>query len=285
MTENNFTPMLDTLYNLCRFKNSNLVAICLVCLSLGIINPAFAEYKKPPSTKNDAPSSQATGLGGIRGICQQSQNNSEENSKLGNLTALAPYTHVGHSASTNPTFTWYVPDPEPYPIKFSLYELSLTDDSQNKATEIYRVELKNASGIMTHSLPTEQANLTPGKTYLWQVTVVCNRARPSENIMVSNRVKIVETDPNISTKISAISKSDRVAKADIYAQAGLWYDALAEVATAQNDPQAIDYTAKLVSQLAAIEEQDSDSSDVKNTNSHQQNLGQVVKVITTVSNQ
>jgi hypothetical protein len=75
---------------------------------------------------------------------------------LGKLTALAPYAHVGHSASNNPTLTWYVPDPEPYPIKFTLYELGLTDDSQNKATKIYEVELKNTSGIMTHALPIEQ---------------------------------------------------------------------------------------------------------------------------------
>ncbi|HHP7230511.1 MAG TPA: DUF928 domain-containing protein [Xenococcaceae cyanobacterium] len=260
-------------------------------LTLGIICPVLAEYKKPSSTSNDAPRSGSTGVTATRGICPNSQDSFEQKANSGSLTALAPYAHVGRSASTNPTLTWYVPDPEPYPIKFTLYELDLTDNSQNKATKIYEVELKNPSGIMTHSLPTEQVNLIPERDYMWQVTVICNRARPSENIMVGSQIKIVEADPNIATQISAISESDlqssseadRVAKADIYAKAGFWYDAIAEVATAKGDPQADDYTVKLISQLAAMEDRDSDSSDVKNTNSHSENLKQIIAVLTTVN--
>ena len=273
--------MLNTQCNLFKLKNPYFLAICSMCLSLGIINSAFAEYKKPPSTANDAPNSQGTGVAATRGTCPSLADDTEEKADLGNLTALAPYTHVGHSASINPTFTWYVSDREPYPIKFTLYELGLSDNSQDKATKIYEVELKNTSGIMTHSLPTKQANLTPGKTYLWRVTVVCNRAMPSENIMVSNRITIVETDPTITTQINAAS--DRSKRAKIYAQAGLWYDAIAEVATAQNDLQAEDYRVKLISQLAAIEEQDSISSDVKNTDSHPESLKQIISALTTAN--
>jgi hypothetical protein len=274
--------MFDTQCNLFKLKNSYFLAICSVCLSLGIISPVLAEYKKPSSTSNDAPNARSTGVTATRGICPNSQGSLEEKADLGKLTALAPYAHVGHSASNNPTLTWYVPDPEPYPIKFTLYELGLTDDSQNKATKIYEVELKNTSGIMTHALPIEQVNLIPERDYMWQVTVICNRASPSENIMVGSQIKIVEADPNITTQIGGISESDRIARADIYARAGLWYDALAEVTTAQNNPQAIDHTAKLVSQLAEMEEQNSSSSDVKNTDLHPENLKQIISVLTTV---
>lgn len=261
--------MLNTLCNLYRFNNSYL-AICLLCLSLGMANPARAEYKKPKNQSNDAPSHKSTGIAATRsGTCSPASDNSEK-ANSATLTALAPYGHVGQSASTNPTFTWYVPDRESYPVEFSLSE-SDPAGYQGKGKQVYQTRLSSSAGIMTHSLPTE-VSLVPGQTYVWQVAMICNSNSPSQTLVVNNRVEIVENDPTATSQLN--STEDPVTKANIYANSGLWYDAIAEVAASPNDPQARDATIKLISQLAAIED---NSVEPKNIETHQQNLELIIE--------
>ena len=217
--------MLNTLSTLFRFKNSCL-AICLLGLSLGITNPALAEYKKPKTQKNDAPSSQSTGIAAIRGTCDSTSDSSQKTNNA-TLTALAPYGHVGQSSATNPTFTWYISDRESYPVEFWLYE-SDSNGYQGKGKQVYQTKLSSSAGIMSHSLPTE-VSLVPGKTYIWQVAVICNPNSPSQTLVVNNQIKIVEIDPATTSQLN--STEDSIAKANIYANSGLWYDAIAEVAS------------------------------------------------------
>ena len=260
--------MLNTLCNLYRFNNSYL-AICLLCLSLGMANPARAEYKKPKNTKNDAPSDKSTGIAATRGTCSPASDNSEK-ANSATLTALAPYGHVGQSAATNPIFTWYISDRESYPVEFWLYE-SDPAGYQGKGKQVYQTRLSSSAGITTHSLPTE-VSLVPGQTYIWQVAIICNPNSLSQSLVVNNRVEIVEIDPTATSQLD--STDDLVTKADIYANSGLWYDAIAEVAASPNDPQARDATIKLISQLAATED---NSVEPKNIETHQQNLELIIE--------
>ena len=259
--------MLNTLSNLYRFNNSYLT-ICLLCLSLGIAHPAQAEYKKPKKQSNDAPSSQSTGIAATRGVCNPANNKTKANSAT--LTALAPYGHVGQSASTNPTFTWYVPDRESYPVEFWLYE-SDPNGYHGKGKQVYQTRLISSAGIMTHSLPTE-ISLVPDQTYVWQVAIICNSNSPSQSLVVNNQVEIVEVDPTATSQLN--STEDPITKANIYATSGLWYDAIAEVAASPEDSQARDATIKLISQLAATE---NNSVEPKNQDMHQQNLARIVE--------
>lgn len=264
--------MLKTLYNQYNLKNSYLLAIGLLCLSLGIINPASAEYKKPKTqTGNDTPNSQNTGIAATRGSCNPYSNSLETKANAATLTALAPYAHVGQSASTNPTFTWYIPDRESYPVEFRLYESDPTS-YDGKGKQVYQTKLTSSAGIMSHSLPT-QASLTPGKTYVWQVIVTCNLNYPSESLVINNLVEIVEIAPATISQLN--STGNPVTKANIYARSGLWYDAIAQVATLPNDPQARETTIKLISQLAATEK-DGSSTEAKNREAHQK-LSHILK--------
>ena len=251
VTSSLFNSMFNILGNLSRFNHSYL-AICLLSLSLGMTNPALAEYKKPKNTKNDAPSSQSTGIAATRsGSCNLGDNKTKANSAT--LTALAPYGHVGQSAATNPTFAWYIPDRESYPVEFWLYESDPTG-YQGKGKQVYQTRLQSSAGIMTYALPIK-ASLVPGQTYIWQVAVICNPNSPSQTLVVNNQVEIVKIDPATSSKLDRAENP--VTKANMYAQSSLWYDALAEVALL-NDSQAQDTTVKLLNQLANIE-RDSDS--------------------------
>ncbi|NJK58465.1 MAG: DUF928 domain-containing protein [Pleurocapsa sp. SU_5_0] len=300
--------MPNTLYNLYRFKHSYSLAICLWCLSLGMTHPAQAEYKKPPTpTGNDAPDAQTTSIAATRGVCNPAADRSEQKANSATLTALAPYSHVGQSSSTHPTFTWYLPDQESYPMEFWLYEFDPTS-YDGKGKQVYQAKLSSSAGIMTHALSKEQASLSPGKTYVWQVAVICNPNSPSQSLVVNNRVKIVPVDPTITTQLNNSSDgdypkglaypkvyplgsrraprtlTDRLKRSDIYAQAGLWYDALAEVATMPNDPQAQNLTLKLISQLAATEQAKNSPSaentkEIKLIETHQQNLQRIIETL------
>lgn len=274
--------MPNTLYNLYRFKHSYSLAICLWCLSLGMTNPAQAEYKKPPTpTGNDAPDAQTTSIAATRGVCNPATDRSEQKANSATLTALAPYSHVGQSSATHPTFTWYLPDQESYPMEFWLYEFDPTS-YDGKGKQVYQAKLSSSAGIMTHALSKEQASLSPGKTYVWQVAVICNPNSPSQSLVINNRVKIVPVDPTITTQLN--NSRDALKRSDIYAQAGLWYDALAEIATMPNDPQVQDLTLKLISQLAATEEPDNNPSaesakETKLIETHQKNLQRIVEAL------
>jgi hypothetical protein len=273
--------MPNNLCNLYRFKNSYFLAIFLMCLSLAATKPASAEYKNP-ETGDDAPNSQTTSIAATRGVCNSSADSAEEKANSATLTTLAPYSHVGQSATTNPTFTWYIPDRESYPLEIWLYEF---DPSRydGKGKQVYQAKLQSSAGIMTHSLPTEQVNLTPGKDYIWQVAVICNPNSPSQSLVVNNQIKVVDIDPTVTTQLNITR--DLITRANIYAQAGLWYDALAKVATQPNDPQAKELTIKLISQLAATEQPDNSNSSAENTKetklieTHQQNLKQIVEAL------
>lgn len=276
--------MPNTPCRLYRFKNSYFLAIYLLCLSFAMTNPAQAEYKKPKNQAgNDAPNSQTTSIAATRGVCSPAADRPEQKANSATLTTLAPYSHVGQSNATHPTFTWYIPDQESYPMEFWLYEFDPTSyDSKGK--QVYQAKLASSAGIMSHSLPTKQISLTPGKTYIWQVALICNPNSPSQSLVVNNQVKIVEVDPTLKTQLNNNS-SDRLTRANIYAQAGLWYDALAEVATMPQDPQAQDLTVKLISQLAQTEQANSITPSAENAKetqlieTHQQNLRRVIKAL------
>jgi hypothetical protein len=278
------TLMLNTLYNLFGFKNSYFLTICLWCLSLGMTHPAQAEYKKPETpTGNDAPNSQTTSIAATRGVCNPVANRLEQKVNPATLTALAPYSHVGQSSNTHPTFTWYLPDQESYPIEFWMYEFD-PSSYDGKGKQVYQAKLSSSAGITTHTLPEKQASLSPGKTYVWQVAVICNPNSPSQSLVINNRVKIVPVDPTITTQLNNSGDINYVTRAKIYAQAGLWYDALAEVATVANDPQAQDFTLKLISQLAATEQANNSPSaentkETKLIKTHQQNLQRIIETL------
>lgn len=256
--------------------NSKLLTSCLLCLSVTITNAALAEYKRPQNTQNDAPGGESTIITGVRGAGSCSEQATTK------LTALAPYSHLGQTASSYPTFAWYIPDTNSYPIKFRLYEYD-PNERNSRGKVIVREELSSSPGIMTYSLPSDSPGLTVGKKYIWQVVAVCNPNSPSRSLVISAEIKVVEQPNEIVTELN--NTNDSIAKADIYAEAGLWYDALAEVVTVPDNSQAQLFTTELLRQLAEIERQDNAndldkiSEAIETNNQHQQQLEKIVEAL------
>lgn len=106
------------------------------------------------------------------------------------FTALAPYSHVGATSATHPTFSWYVPDSQPIPIDFQLYAYG--SDGELQRQPVYQTELSSTPGVMTLTLPETESGLVVGQRYYWQVALLCDPSHPSEDAIAGADIQIVE---------------------------------------------------------------------------------------------
>ncbi len=138
------------------------------------------------------------------------------------LILLAPNQQPGKTASSRPTFAWFVRDAAGLPMEFRLYEQTAT--GFQLVQEIKGDRLKSTPGIMV--LPPDQTmpELTPGKNYRWQVELICNPDSPSGNLFAESELQVVVLQPQLKTQLQ--QQRDRAKQAQLYAQANLWYDSL-----------------------------------------------------------
>lgn len=193
--------------------------------------PAIAEYKPPK--KRSAPSGTITSTG-TRGGCS-------DQSKTA-LTAIAPTKHIGQTASSHPTFVWHVPDPDPHPLIFQLYELSSTGEQL-----IYTTQLQSTPGMMQLPLPKDEAGLSTGRRYTWQVVLLCEPNRPSTALRSGADIEAITLPSSLSAQLATAQSPEE--RMTLYAQAGFWYDALAEI----TQPQFAEQRTTLIRALAAME--------------------------------
>ncbi|MGI0489396.1 DUF928 domain-containing protein [Pantanalinema rosaneae CENA516] len=138
------------------------------------------------------------------------------------LILLTPNQHPGQTASTRPTFAWFVRDAAAVPLEFRLYERQ--NDGFKLVEEIKGDRLKSSPGIMVLSLEDVPIELAVGKRYRWQVELVCNPGRPSGNLFAESEFEVISLKPALKTQLD--HAQDPLAQANLFAQADLWYDAL-----------------------------------------------------------
>jgi len=157
---------------------------------------------------------------GVRGGCAS-------NPQL-KLTALVPKNKIGRTVSDYPTFFFYLPQ-----TQAELAEFILLDKSGN---QIYKQTLKisNLSGVIGVSIPASK-NVPPlevDKSYSWNFTVICDPQDGSSDMMEIGTVRRVELSADIR---SQLEKADPRQKTFIYAENGIWQDALSNLAAARRD--------------------------------------------------
>ena len=208
------------------------IASLILSVSFLIAPVALAKYtppKKPSAPKETSPN---TTRGG----------SCEANSSAG-LTVLVPFSHVGETSSQHPTFTWFVPDRTPRPLQFRL--LSSTGQW------LYRTELQSQPGIMSVALPSNLPQLSIGQSYKWQVVLVCDRNVPSRNVVAAAEIQVVQPAESLQTQLAAAQTPQQ--RIDLYAQAGLWYDAIAEARKVSETSQNQASVLELLDALASSE--------------------------------
>ena len=211
-----------------------LIASLVLGLSLWTAPEAIAQYRPPknPSAPKD------TGTNTTRGGC-----NSNTSARL---TALVPSNHIGQTSSGHPTFAWFMSDRSPHPLQFRLFRAN--------GQPLYRTQLQSQPGIMQFSLPQDEPELAVGQTYRWQVVMVCNPNAPLINSVVTAEIEVVKPNAALQAQLAATQNSQQ--RIDLYAESGLWYDALAEALKVPGNSQN-QSALKLLDSLAKLEAQTS----------------------------
>lgn len=213
------------------------VASYVLSLALVVTPAALASYVPPPDQKppgSDTHTRSATTRG-----C-----NTEEMS----LTLLAPRNHVGQTISQRPTFAWFFPDSGSFEVKFAIYELV----PGGNLKEIHTSSFQSSSGIMKLApFSKDELGLEVGKDYFWQIVVFCEPGKPSIAFADRARIKVVEMPPALPSQLDKAATSAK--KANIYAEAGLWYDALGEALNLAEASQLGELGSALLEDLARWE--------------------------------
>lgn len=221
--------MINALRKPINCRHLGMVGLSL-SLSLMATPPGWASYT-PPQTPS-APKQPGSNI---------TRSGSCSPNSTGELTALAPLSHVGQTTSTHPTFAWFVPDHVPYPLEFRLFV---------NQQRLYRTEMQSQPGIMQFSLPQTQTGLTAGQHYTWQVVLVCNPNSPSSNIVVTAEMGVVKQSSDLQGQLAKLQNVQQ--RVDLYAKNGLWFDAFAE---ALKEPSNQTIVVNLLNSLAQVEAQ------------------------------
>ncbi|MBW4491490.1 MAG: DUF928 domain-containing protein [Trichocoleus desertorum ATA4-8-CV12] len=218
-----------------------LTVSLLMSVLLGIVPVALAKYRPP--AKPSAPKGTRPNI--TRG------GNCDRSATIG-LTTLVPLSHVGQTSSQHPSFFWFMPERQAYPLQFRLF----TSNGQ----PLYRTQLQSQAGIMQFSLPQSQPGLAIGQTYRWQVVLVCDPQAPSRNVVAAAEIEVVKPDAPLQTQLAAAATPQQ--QSNLYAETGLWYDAIAAALkaseTVQNQSPVLDLLGSLASSEAQLLQEWSD---------------------------
>lgn len=170
--------------------------------------------------------------------------------KRGNkpLTALIPATDIEWTMTEYPLLLFYLPQTQAQTL-----ELALLDENENEVGKT-TIAPSPTPGIVSLSFSalknSEGKSLPPlkiGKNYHWYLSIVCDSQDHSADIFVDGRVRRVEVDPVLASKLNAARGRDRVF---LYAVNGIWYDTLAALYAARqsspNDSLLVDDWADLL---------------------------------------
>jgi len=134
------------------------------------------------------------------------------------LVALAP-NHVGLTTQAQPTFYWYLSGTPNFPLIFTLIEYKAVKPLVEK-----QIAMPTRPGIHGISLKECGVSLEPGTTYRWFVSIVPNQDSRSKDLVAGAMVEL--TAPRDTLNAVVRRAADRVEAAYVYAEEGIWYDAM-----------------------------------------------------------
>lgn len=172
-------------------------------------NPIF--FNAPPLPPGQgAPSGRRDG-GASRGNCPD----------YVDLAALAPVTDGrvwGQTTSANPTLWFYLPAPVTSAMSMELVVQDAADNLLYETTLTVDV----AVGNLAIALP-ESATLPMNEPHYWTLALFCDPERPEASVFVKGAIERVAAD---GLETLEIDTERSLTQAQVYADGGIWYDAL-----------------------------------------------------------
>ena len=189
--------------------------------------------------------------GGSRGV----------NGATVNLQVLVP-EQIALTTQAMPSLYWYQSAPAEAHLEVTLVE----PGEPKPLLSLKAPSAKSTAGIHRLNLAQHKLELKPGVTYRWTVALVTDEKNRSSDLIATGAIQRVEPGKEWGAKLLAASPSEKV---EIYAQEGIWYDALqllSELITANpNEPAFRDQRAKLLEQIKLPEAAEADTKLAENT--------------------
>jgi hypothetical protein len=136
------------------------------------------------------------------------------------LSVLAP-DHSGMTISEQPSLYWFISGPTSLPV-----ELTVMDPEGVQPILETRLPAPVQAGVHRVRLSDHNIRLKPGAAYRWFVTIVPDSDRRSKDILAGGAIERVDVPADLKTKLTTANKSQLFS---LYAEAGLWYDAVAAI--------------------------------------------------------
>lgn len=136
------------------------------------------------------------------------------------LQVLAP-DHVGFTMKKDPALCWYLSKVPAEPMEFTLVDTRVI-----KPILETRIPAPARPGVQVTRLKDLGQTLEPGVQYKWYVSVIVDAESPSRNLIAGGTIERIDFLEAMTINLSYPGARDPVSD---YAQAGLWYDAIAEL--------------------------------------------------------
>ncbi|MBD2181468.1 DUF928 domain-containing protein [Aerosakkonema funiforme] len=149
------------------------------------------------------------------------------------LTALIPSLNKDDNwaltTAENPQMFVYVPQTSARMAEFAL------QDEDGK--DVYRTTftISGAAGIVSFSVPKNAVKLEKNQNYHWYFSIFCSDKNRRQSSTVDGWIRRVELNslrPNLANELEGVGEKER---SQLYAQNGVWYDALATLAELRRD--------------------------------------------------
>ncbi|MEA5581888.1 DUF928 domain-containing protein [Nodularia harveyana UHCC-0300] len=162
---------------------------------------------------------------------------------------IIPITQVwGLTNTEHPNFFFFVPYNTASIVNI---EFVLQEQIQNKTQTLYRTYLipPAAPGIINVDIPASKASLQVGKMYHWflKVRVQCDEKQSPKLDYADGWVQRIDQNPTLTEQLKQATMAQ---KTTIYAENGLWYDAIMNLAelrlsNLQNETLLVKWTTLL----------------------------------------
>ncbi len=191
-------------------------ALLASCISLSLMAPSYAGERIRWTPDSDRGSIESTLSGGRRGQTSVSCNPANNATQL---ALLVPDTQSRLLTTTaNPTLAWYITTAAPVEMTFHFADPDLATPIYTRTTNLEKTT------IVSVTLP-EEYSLTADKRYRWTVFVSCPGDYQTE-ISARSFVEYVDGEFLDVNHLSSLEQ------ARVYADQGIWYNAVALLLTA-----------------------------------------------------
>jgi hypothetical protein len=159
--------------------------------------------------------------------------------KVPTLEVLAP-PHTGWTVEDQPVLYWFLSRPSHLPV-----EVTLADEQAVQPLLSVTLPAATEGVLQKISLADHGVRLEEGKEYQWSVALIENPEQRSRDIVATGSIRRVAKSESLSSKIAGVSADER---ARLFAEAGLWYDAVAVAAELAGNGRSRIALARLLEQ-------------------------------------